>query len=607
VIVGAASFAVFAALTALVTYLGYLVIFTQYQIYDDEGIFLLGLRSFASGRALYDEVDLPYGPFYFEFFRLLAAFGVPLDLDSGRLMTLVLWSGVTLLIGVSTYAFTRNLFLGAAALLVAFAGSLAFGEDPMHPSCLLTLLVIGIEVIALMGAGRWNGAWPWVAMGAALAATLLIKLNVGAFAVIALAFAFLLTIPSLSRNPLARLLGATIVVALPFVLMHNILGQDWAMRYAVTIGLGAMAMVVATAASTPESGRRPVELAWLVAGGAVVTVAVVAILAVTGTTFQGLAHGLILDPLQFTQVAVAPLILPSNTLKVGLIALAGAIVWTVYRLVFRTGEPALEGMVRISAGLVIWATLVGTLQIPGLFQLQALGHVVSVPVVLAWIVVAPRTTPEGWAKLDFARVLLAAMAIVQALQAFPVPGAQIAYGSLPLVPLGGVCIHDGLRQLGLVSMTRQVAAAGLFAVIAAGWLPSSWRELRDRYAADISIGLPGASLVRLPADQANAVVEVTRFVRTNCDTYISIPGMDSFYIFAQLPPPTPPTRWIWVGTDVKRQQEVVNAVRGVSRLCVIENHRIIPRDHPRGPMDAYVSSEFVVAETVSSYIIFVRR
>jgi hypothetical protein len=606
-LISALSILVFGVCTAVVTYLGYLLMFTQYQIYDDEGIFLLALRSFVSGQALYDRIVLPYGPFYFEVFRLLAALGVPLDHDSGRVMSLVLWSAVTLLVGVATSVFTRNLFLGAATLLVSFATSLPFASDPMHPSCLLTLLVIGIEAIALAGAGRWSGRWPWVAIGALVAAALLTKVNVGVFAAIAVAFACVVTIPALSRNPWARLVAAAVIVLLPITLMNRFLDQEWAQRYAGTIALGALAMVVATSTSAAESGRRPVDIGWLFAGGGAVTVVVLAIAGLTGSSLHGLLRGLIIDPLLFRQAAIVPLPLPSTALIWGLIGVGGAIAWTTYRLFVRSPDAPLEGLVRIVVGLTIWITVLGSIRIPGVVQLDTLNKVVLLPIVIAWVVVAPRSTPTGWAKLDFARALLTAMAIAQALQGFPVPGAQVAYGSLPLVPLGAVCIHDGMAQLRLAPATRQLAAAGLFLVIAASWIPPTWRQLRDQYNADVPLGLPGAALVRLPSDQASTIAGVTRFLHDNCDTYISIPGMDSFYIFAELPPPSSPTRWIWVSTDVPNQQAVVDAIKGINRLCVVENSLIIPKLHAAGPMDDYVSSEFVPAETVGSYTILVRR
>src|SRR5260370_17638660 len=94
--------------------------FTGFTGYDDEGAMLVSLRSFISGHALYDQVVLQYGPFYFEVFRLLGTLGVSFDNDSGRLVTLAVWLGIALLAGVAVFAFTRNLGLGLTPSLLTF-------------------------------------------------------------------------------------------------------------------------------------------------------------------------------------------------------------------------------------------------------------------------------------------------------------------------------------------------------------------------------------------------------------------------------------------------------------------------------------------------------
>ena len=120
----AASGAIFAATTAVAAYLGYLWMFTGFAAYDDEGFMLGALRAFMSGQALYDKIDIQYGPFYFEFFGLLGALGVPFDHDSGRLVTLAVWLAIALLAGVAVFVFTRNLALGLCTQLITFGLSL---------------------------------------------------------------------------------------------------------------------------------------------------------------------------------------------------------------------------------------------------------------------------------------------------------------------------------------------------------------------------------------------------------------------------------------------------------------------------------------------------
>jgi hypothetical protein len=304
--------------------------------------------------------------------------------------------------------------------------------------------------------------------------------------------------------------------------------------------------------------------------------------------------------------------LPTSTLAWDLIGLGGALLWTLYRLLARRPEVAIEGGIRILVGLFIWLTLLGGLHIPGLLRVSALSQPFMLPLSLAWIVAAPRGRADGFETLDFARALVPALAILQSLAAFPVAGSQLALGAVFLVPVGAICIGDGLIQVGLTRIRRQVATALLLLALGVSWLPMSWQQTRTAYKSSVPLGLPGATLVRVPADQAALFREVTQSLRENCDTFISVPGLDSFYMFGQLQPPAPPTRWIWLANDVPQEKAVVEASNRISRLCVLENDDLIKfqlqgRPAPNGPLPAYIQSDFVPAYSFGPYTILVRR
>src|SRR5450759_4889335 len=309
----AASGAIFAAATAVAAYLGYLWMFTGFKAYDDEGAMLISLRSFVAGQALYDKVVLQYGPFYFEFFGLFGALGVPFDNDSGRFVTLAVWLAIALLAGVAVFAFTRNLALGLSTHLITFATA-TLTSEPMHPSGLVCLLVIGIASVALISAGRWSGPWPFLVTGALTAAAILTTVNVGGFAAISIVFACVLTFPTLARNRAIRLVAAAGFVAVPFLLMRADLNQVLAQRYAFHIGLCALALVVATSASHPDPNRRLSGLGWVFAGGAILAVLVLAVALFRGSNPNDLLHGIILYPLDQPRAYEALLQLPSTTL-----------------------------------------------------------------------------------------------------------------------------------------------------------------------------------------------------------------------------------------------------------------------------------------------------
>lgn len=603
----AASAAIFAVATAAAAYIGYLRMFTGFAGYDDEGAMLVSLRSFISGHALYDQVVLQYGPFYFEFFGLLGALGVSFDNDSGRLVTLVVWLAIALLAGVAVFAFTRNLGLGLTTYLITFATA-TLTSEPMHPGGLVSLLVIGSAAVGLISAGRWSGPWPFFITGALTGAAILTKINVGSFAAISIAFACVLSFPTLARHRPVRLVAAAVFVAVPFLVIRTDLDQALAQRYAFHVGFCALALVVAASTSQADPKRRLSELGWTFAGGAILAVLVLAVALFRGSSPNDLLHGIILYPLHQQQAYTALLALPSSTLAWDAVGLSGAVLWTLYRLLTRRPEVAIEGGVRVLAGLVIWITLIGGIHIPGLFQLNALNKPLVLPVAVAWVVAAPRGGPDGFERLDFARALVPALAILQSLHAFPTAGSQAAWAALTVVPVGAISIADGLTQLGLTRARLQMATSLVFLTFAVSWFPPAWEQSRSAYASSAPLGLPGATRVRVPASQAALLRQVTQSISDNCDTFISIPGLDSFYIFAQVQPPSPlPSRFMWLIDDVPHQQALIERSKGIKRLCVVENHSLTAAwsrgRQINGPLVTYIDAGFVAAFAFGDYTI----
>jgi hypothetical protein len=370
--------------------------------------------------------------------------------------------------------------------------------------------------------------------------------------------------------------------------------------------------VVATIMSRPDPDRRLSELGWMFAGGAALAAAVAGVALLRGTSPDGLLNGTLLYPLDQRGLFQTPLLLPDSTLIWDAVGLGGALVWTVYRRRATRPLVALEGAVRASAGILIWLILMGNSVLPGLLQAYSPGGRLVLPAALAWIVAAPRGTHDGYEKLDFARAVLPALAILQTLHAYPVAGSQALWAAVAYIPVGAVCIADGLVQLGMTRAGYQLTTALVFLMLAAGWVPTAAIYSQAAYASSVPLSLPGASRIRVAAQQAMVLRQVTQSIRDNCDTFISIPGLDSFYIFAQVQPPSPPpTRWIWLVGDAPAQRAVVDASNRVNRLCVVENDSLIAlwsdgRQVPEGPLAAYISSDFVPAYSFDGYSILVR-
>jgi hypothetical protein len=192
------------------------------------------------------------------------------------------------------------------------------------------------------------------------------------------------------------------------------------------------------------------------------------------------------------------------------------------------------------------------------------------------------------------------------------PAPQVAWAGLTLIPVGAVCIADGISQLGLKQARAQLATGLVFLTLAAVWLPPGWQKSRSEYSSEVALGLPGASLVRVPADQAVVLREVSQSIRDNCDTFISLPGLDSFYLFANVQPPMPfPSRWMWLAEDVPHEQALVEASRRIDRLCVVLNEDLIAAwtsgRQMQGPYVSYIQENFVPAYVFGHYVVLKRR
>jgi hypothetical protein len=594
-------------------YFGYLWMFSGFTVYDDEGAMLIALRSFIGGHALYDKVVVQYGPAYFEFFNLFSSVGVPFDHDSGRFVTLAIWLAIALVAGVAAFVFTQNLALGLGTHLITFGTAITLTVEPMHPGALVCLMVIGIGAVALISSGRWSGPWPFFIIGALTAATLLTKVNVGGFAAISVALACVLAFPSLARNWPVRLIAAAVFVSVPFLLMRSDLDQAWARRLAFHVAFCAVAFVLATSTSQPDPNRRRSELGWLLGGGVVLGLLVVAVAFLRGSSPSDLANGVVLYPLQQRVAFEIPFSVPTIPMLWDAVGLGGALLWARYRA--RTQQPAVavEGWIRVIAGLLIWLTLVAGLHVPGLGLLTSFTDPLVLPVALAWISAAPRGRPDGgFETLDFARTLVPALAILQTLHVFPVAGSQTAWAALPLVLVGAICISDGMVQLRMRRVRLQLATWVVFLVLAVSWVPPAWRDSHAAYASSVPLGLPGASLVRVRPDEAALLRQITQTIRDNCDTYISVPGLDSFYIFGRLQPPSPlPSRYMWLSDDVRHQKALIAEADRIKRLCVVENDYLITAwSEGRtvgGPLEAYIQAGFVTAYTFEHYSILTRR
>jgi hypothetical protein len=242
------------------------------------------------------------------------------------------------------------------------------------------------------------------------------------------------------------------------------------------------------------------------------------------------------------------------------------------------------------------------------------------PAALAWVAAVPvgREAPTPAAR--FVRVFLPALAVLQALHAYPVPGSQVTWGAFALVPVGAVCVGDGLAELSLAASSRRwlALAAGPAALGLALWavlttLVFPLQSARATYRAGVSIGEPGASRIRVPPSTAATYQWLTSELKSHCSTFVSSPGLGSLYLMSGETPPT----WLnlsgWpVGFGAATQNKALAQVQDAARLCAVRNTSLEDfwaQSHPIPQLALYefIVNDFRVVGSQGGFDVSVRK
>jgi hypothetical protein len=593
----------FALVTAATVLVAHPRMFTGIAAYDDEGYMLIALKSFVNHGHLYDDVFTQYGPFFYEAWGgLFSLFGIPIDLESGRMATMVAWVLTGLVLGLSTWRMTRSIVLGLVVQMLVFAALSVAVNEPMHPGGIICLLLAAIVAISCFVRERVSvGAM--ASLGMAVAALALVKINVGAFAVAAVVLACAASYPALSSRRWLRLAIEAGFVAIPVVLLESKFGEEWGRDYAIHASVAALAVVIALRAR--DSGPRQAEELWWLGGGFLAAaLAVLVGIVGSGTSLGGLFDGMITQPLRQVDAFSIPLVQSNRIFPLDAIALGGAIAyWYAAR---GRREPFALGPVTsvlsILVGIEMGLALMGeslpfdSISLPA-YQLSLLGF--------AWVALIP--APGSAPATSFARLLLPPLAVMQALHAFPVAGSQLFWASFLLVPVGALCVANGVRGLSATIVPgRERRAAIAFGVLAAvvltGFVANKTlriqlRENRDAYDAAVPLDLPGAGSVRAGQPEVELVRAISAGIDANCASFVMLPGMNSFYFWTRQEPPTGYNATGWPTLfDDEAQRHVIDDTRSIEGLCLLRNLPLAEgwgEGIPPGPLVRYLHRGFV--------------
>jgi hypothetical protein len=589
----------------------YLAIFSQFAPYDDEGTLLVTLRAFAGGDTLYADVYSVYGPFYYELFGgLFALTGLSVTTEVSRTIVIVVWVATSLLYGVAVQRLTSRLTLGAAATIVAFGALYVLIGEPMHPHGLCALLLGAFVLLAVRGPGR-RPVWAGGAAGCLLAALLLTKVNLGAFAIVAVVLAAALTQGLPRRLRRLRWAAPAAFLALPVAILARDLSTTWVRELLAIEVLGAVALVLAARPLRPGrdgDADGPLARKWLGGGAIGFAAAFAGILVaifVTGAGPADVYDGVVVEAVRVRDVLVTPA--PLSRFLVVAAALAALFAVPLGRRLATAGPALWPVLLKAAAGVAIWAAVAR--ELPDAFGVAA-RNPDALPLVLAWIAAMPPAGVDEPAFKRFLRVLLPALGVAGALQVYPVAGSQLGIAAVTFVPAGGLCLADSLfclrrwssargepaprRSLWLASATS-VALATAFAIVSiAQPAVDNARAYREQQALPFA----AADRLHLPAADAATYARLVALLhRHRCTSFIGYPNVNSLYIWSGIDPPaqTPPGAWI-EALDNRRQQRVVDALRASPRPCAIRSDSLAGlwlggEPAPDAPLVRYVLDE----------------
>lgn len=623
--------AAFVGTTLLAAVAAYFAVHVYFAPFDDEGGNLIGLMGFLDGGRLYDEVYSPYGPVYFFVWgAAFELFGGEITHNAARVFVGLGWVSTSLLLGVTLARATGNWVIGVCAQAVSFGALLQVAVEPLHPGGLLVFLLFCLIAAAWLVFPRHPAAG-MALMGAAAAATAAVKINVGSFALISLAYVVGVTFPSLARNRVVGWSSALAFIGVPLLLMAPDLHEPWARQYALAVVLGALALVVVTGgrATGPED---PAARRWLVSlglGVGITAVLVVLGILAAGTSLDGLIEGVLIEPLSQGALFTRPLSLPGLALVLGVLGLATAI---AYGRALKRGRdldgrfPLMAAFARLSAGVVLW--LIGLTPYVSLLSDHSLpslapGWSLALGLPLAWLAAVPPGAAPALDARSLPRLLIPALAILQTLHAYPVAGAQVHFAAVFFVPVGALCLVDGWtalhawnrrqRVIGGVTWKRSLRAVATLALLAFWAIPLLWSLTRHatEYNKHEPAVLSGATNLRIPGHESYEWLAAS--VRQRCNTFLGLPGLNSLYLFAHQRPPT----WLNVGNwafifEADRQRKILQRVRRNPGLCVVRNDAVLgfwasERPVPNRPLLAFIEGEFETAARRDGYEVLVRK
>jgi hypothetical protein len=597
----------------------YYLAFSTFSPWDDEGYVLLTIKYFVAGRALYDELYTQYGPLLYEFYRcVLWLLHLPLNHDTARFMTLGLWSGSALLAGLFVLRMTGQIAVAVLTLIASFWSLYVLSNEPGHPIALCLFLVCLLPMV-----GSFCGSRPRLlacfGMGIFVGCLLLTKINIGVYAFLAL----ILTMASVTPGRLASAIKGLVsvcILALPALVMQAHWYEFRARAYVLVVTLAALSVV-----GVHWSGPNLHYLRWRHAAAAVIglllLVAAVSARAILhGSSAAGLLDGAVLQNRRLG--AIFYLAAPTDYAGVAS-AGAGAFCFFAYRYLdlHWPQHTALDSA--IFFGKTLFAAFVFSVSFHvdlDALNSRAYGRLLNFALPFVWLTAISPASTASVSQQRFARLLLVAVAVLQSLTAYPVAGSQQAAATVLLNVCAGICLSDALWKVSerwIYHAGWKPARFSAASLLVALLLVQAWRagsERRAKYEASFPLGLPGAERLRLQEGQVAAYRWLSYNLGAHADTFVTMPGLNSLYLWTQIDPPTVLNTTAWMTLlDDGAQQHIVDRLARYPHACAVCADPLVDlwlrdrKPNVRPSLVRYIDEEFRTVSKVFAFELRIRK
>jgi hypothetical protein len=545
--------------------LGYCWVAGNFQPYDDEGYLMLQLRHHLEGHTLYENFDRSYGPAYYLHRIIIHRWlGVPLTHDAVRILTLLHLTLTALFCGLFIYSMTRSTLWSTLGQALVFYHLFSLAREPGHPQEMIALLL----ALGLFLCAHFREKSPLMAFVLGVTASLLLqmKINNGVFFVAAAGSALMFFLSTSWWSQRTSMVLNLIVIGvgclMPVLLMKNHLWLRWAQGYAAIASASILSIYLASFLSKREPCIRLPDMARAAAGALAAVVLVMAFMLVEGASLSSIVTKVVLEPIQFSSEFWRPA--PYNIWSVAFALFMPAVPIYFWKHRNSSVSPA-RNMFRV-IGIAFLLLTVGTV----LFRLEPELFLFGPP--FLFLTATSFSEEKAFA---FPMFTAGCVAVFQHLQAYPVHGTQLIMATFLFVPLSIVIMWKLLEGYSISGRARQWTASVTSAMMVLGGaavLASAGGE----YLSKTPLRLPGTRLIRLPGQDCAALEFITANLRANSETFYSMPGMNSFYFWADLPIPTTFNAEPWMLLYGKKEQErIIEALDTRKNACILRNLSLV--------------------------------